>query len=116
MDLAIGPDVRSQDAKLLIRAMLVADGSRLLAWTLLRERWDEVQKKTGEFVGNTVIVGALAAFCDPALLEEVKTFFGAHKVLDAERTLQQSIERIESCVSFAAAQRGKLATWFDAVR
>ena len=72
-----------------------------------------MQKKTGEFVGNTVIVGALAAFCDRESLEEVKTFFAAHKVPDAERTLQQSIERIGSCVSFAEAQRGKLATWLD---
>ena len=30
-----------------------------LAWQLVRERWNEIQKKTGEFVGNTVIVGAL---------------------------------------------------------
>jgi aminopeptidase N len=116
MDLALGTDVRSQDTKLLVRAMLVADAPRGLAWDLLRARWDEVQNKTGEFVGNTVIVGALAAFCDPAPLEQVKTFFAAHDVPDAERTLQQSIERIESCVSFAEAQRGKLATWLDALK
>jgi aminopeptidase N len=115
MDLAIGPDVRSQDTKLLVRAMLLADRSRALAWDLLRQRWDEVQKKTGEFVGNTVIVGALA-FCDAASLEQVKGFFALHNVPDAERTLQQSIERIDACVSLAQAQRGKLATWLDSVK
>ena len=28
-----------------------------LAWDVTREQWDAIQKKTGEFVGNTVIVG-----------------------------------------------------------
>ena len=59
MDLALSADVRSQDAKYVIARMLAAD-SQQLAWQLTRERWPEIQKKTGEFVGNTVIVGALA--------------------------------------------------------
>jgi hypothetical protein len=46
----------------------------------------------------------------------VKTFFATHKVPDAERTLQQSIERIGSCISLAEAQRGKLATWLDTLK
>ena len=111
MELVVGPDVRSQDAKLVVRAMLAADASRRLAWDLVRERWQAIQAKTGEFVGNTVIVSALASFCDPVALAEVKTFFATHKVPDAERTLQQSIERIASCANLSAAQREKLAAW-----
>jgi puromycin-sensitive aminopeptidase len=114
MDLVVGPDVRSQDAKLLVSSMLVAEGTGALAWDLLRERWDEVQKKTGEFVGNTVIVSGLAAFCDAAKLEEIKTFFQTHQLPDAERTLQQSMERIGACVDLSAAQRGKLEAWLSA--
>jgi aminopeptidase N len=94
--------------------MLVAEGTGALAWDLLRERWDEVQKKTGEFVGNTVIVSGLAAFCDAAKLEEIKTFFQTHQLPDAERTLQQSMERIGACVDLSAAQRGKLEAWLSA--
>ena len=113
MELVVGPDVRSQDAKLVVHAMLAADASRRLAWDLVRERWQAIQAKTGEFVGNTVIVSALASFCDPVALAEVKTFFATHKVPDAERTLQQSIERIASCANLSAAQREKLKAWLE---
>ena len=52
--------------------MLANRDTQRLAWQLTRERWAEIQKKTGEFVGNTVIVGALAAFCDAATAAEIK--------------------------------------------
>ena len=64
MDLTLSDEVRSQDAKLVIGRMLVNADTQTLAWQLVRERWNEIQKKTGEFVGNTVIVGALSSFCD----------------------------------------------------
>jgi puromycin-sensitive aminopeptidase len=111
LELAIGPEVRSQDTKLVLAEMLAAQASRELAWDLIRERWGAIQAKTGEFVGNTIIVSTLGMFCDPAAIDEVKAFFATHKVPDAERTLQQSLERISSCARLAAAQRGKLAEW-----
>ena len=75
MELALGPDVRSQDAKLVIARELRNEAARDLAWDVLRERWDAVQKKTGEFVGNTVIVSALSSFCDARRADEIKAFF-----------------------------------------
>ena len=95
----------------MIGRMLTNPDTQRLAWQLTRERWAEIQKKTGEFVGNTVIVSALAAFCDAGTAAEIKSFFATHKVPDAERTLQQSIERIQSCAATAAIQGPKLAEW-----
>jgi aminopeptidase N len=111
MDLALGPEVRSQDTKLVIARMLTNPEGRDLAWDLLRARWDEVQKKTGEFVGNTVIVGALSSFCELGKAAEIRAFFATHKVSDAERTLQQTLERVESCARLADAQDDRLAEW-----
>src|SRR5262249_28044677 len=111
MALVVSPEVRSQDAKIVIANMLGNPDTRELAWTLVRERWAEIQKKTGEFVGNTVIVGALGSFCDAGKADEVEQFFNAHKVPDAERTLKQSVETIRSCARFAQAQRPKLQQW-----
>lgn len=73
-----------------------------------------MQKKTGEFVGNTVIIGALGSFCDARTADDVAAFFVRHKVPDAARTLQQSLETIRSCARFAEAQRPKLALWLQA--
>ncbi len=111
MDLALSDVVRSQDAKYVVAALLANSDTHRLAWQLARERWPEIQKKTGEFIGNTVLVGALATFCDARTAAEVKSFFSTHKVPDAERTLQQSIERIQSCAASAAVQGPKLAQW-----
>jgi aminopeptidase N len=113
MDLTLSEAVRSQDAKNVIARLLANRDSQRLAWQLVRERWAELQKKTGEFVGNTVIVSALSAFCDAATADEIKTFFSTHKVPDAERTLQQSLERIHSCARSAAVQGPKLAAWLQ---
>jgi aminopeptidase N len=111
MDYIVSPEVRSQDAKIFIAQLL--GNARQLAWELLKTRWSEIQKKTGEFVGNTVIVGALGSFCDSRALADVKQFFVVHKVPDAERTLQQALERIEACTTLSAAQSGKLAEWLN---
>jgi aminopeptidase N len=114
MDLALSDVVRSQDAKIVVAALLANSDTRRLAWQLTRERWPELHQKTGEFVGNTVIVGALGNFCDAATAAEVKTFFTTNTVPDAERTLQQSTERIQTCAATAAVQGPKLAEWLKA--
>jgi aminopeptidase N len=111
MALVVSPDVRSQDAKLVIANMIGNAATRELAWSLVRENWAEIQKKTGEFVGNTVIVGTLGAFCEAGKADEIEQFFSAHKVPDAERTLKQSAEAIRSCARFAEMQRPKLGLW-----
>ena len=108
MDYALGPDVRSQDTKLVIAQLLDNEAARPIVWDMLRERWDAVQKKTGEFVGNTVIVNGLSGFCDAGRAAEIKTFFAAHPVPDAERTLAQVIERVNSCATLASTQKPKL--------
>jgi puromycin-sensitive aminopeptidase len=113
MDYIVGPEVRTQDAKIFIARLLYNPDARELAWELLQARWTDIQKKTGEFVGNTVIVSALGAMCGSRALAEVKKFFAVHKVPDAERTLQQAEERIEACTTLAAAQSGKLAEWLN---
>jgi aminopeptidase N len=111
MDYILSPEVRNQDAKSLIADLLVNPSVNSLAWGMLKQRWDEVQKKTGQFVGNTVIVSALSSFCDTRTLEDIRQFFSTHKIPDAERTLQQALERIESCARMAESQAPKLEAW-----
>ena len=114
MELALSADVRSQDAKFVVARMLTNQDTRDLAWDLVRARWADIQKKTGEFVGNTVIVSALSAFCDAGSANEIRAFFARHPVPDAERTLRQSLERVNSCARLAQAQRPRLASWLKA--
>jgi aminopeptidase N len=113
MDYIVGPEVRTQDAKIFIARLVSNPDARQLAWELLQARWPDIQRKTGEFVGNTVIVSALGTMCGSRALADVKRFFATHKVPDAERTLQQAEERIQACTTLAAAQSAKLAEWLN---
>ena len=114
MDLVLSPEIRSQDTPHLIARLLRNPAGPDLAWDLIRARWPEIEKKTGEFLGTVVIVGALSSFCEPRRAGEIRTFFAAHPVPDAARTLQQSLERIASCGAVAHLQGPKLAAWLKA--
>jgi aminopeptidase N len=112
MDLILGPDVRSQDAKIFLANLIASPSAGPLAWELTRQRWDELQKKSSDSGGNSIVVGALSSFCDAGATAEIRAFFAKHAVPDAERALQQTLERIESCSRFVTAQRPKLDEWF----
>ena len=50
MEYVLGPEVRNQDAKLLIARLIGNGDARALAWQLLREHWNDVQKKTSRLL------------------------------------------------------------------
>jgi aminopeptidase N len=112
-DLILSPDVRTQDAKLMIASLMANPAARDTTWNLLREHWTAVQAKTGEFVGNTVIVRSLSNFCSEQRADEIKEFFAAHPVPDADRTLHQTIERVTTCAATAEAQQSPLTRWLE---
>jgi aminopeptidase N len=113
MDLIVGPEVRSQDTAVFLSRLLSNPEARSLAWDLLRARWDDLQKKTGQVFGSPLLIGSLGGFCDPGKRSEIEQFFSTHKVPEAERTLQQALERISACADLAAAQSPKLAEWLQ---
>jgi aminopeptidase N len=110
-DLIVGPDVRSQDGPIFLGVLLQSPDGRDLAWDLIQQHWTELNKKSATGLGY--VVGALGAFCDASAAEEIRTFFSKNKVPEAERTLQQTLERVASCARFATTQRPKLDAWFD---
>ncbi len=116
MDYALSSEVRTQDAKLLVSAMIANDDTRALAWELLQHHWDDLQKKAGESTSNGSIVAAAGSFCDAGAAQQVDRFFSAHPVPDAARTLQQAKERIRSCVALRDAEAPHLAAWLEAHR
>jgi aminopeptidase N len=113
MDLIVGPEVRSQDTAVFVARLLSNPDARSLAWELLRARWDDLQKKTGQVFGSPLLIGAFGGFCETRTRSEIEQFFSTHKVPEAERTLQQALERISMCADLAAAQSPKLAEWLQ---
>jgi hypothetical protein len=114
MDLILSPEVRTQDAAIFAATLIAADvDTRDLAWRLIRERWGELEKKIGPFLGTPTVVGSLTSLCGGDKAEEVRRFFSDHPVPDAQRTLQQSLESVELCGAIASAQNPVLERWLD---
>jgi len=110
LDYAISPDVRSQDALLLIARVLDNPAGEKLAWEFIQSHWDAVAKAGGPFA-SAEVVGATSVFCDAGMRDQVTGFFAAHKIDAAERTFRQSIERINNCVDLKSQQQPQLASW-----
>ncbi len=110
LDFAISPDVRSQDALQVIGSVLGNPAGRQLAWDFIRQHWPEMEKAGGPFASSSV-VQATSVFCSPTMRDQVTEFFAAHKVAGSERTYNQSIERINSCIDLKSQQEPQLASW-----
>ena len=107
---AVSDEVRSQDTWLLIAWMLQRRETQEQAWNFVREHWDEIERKSTESSGAH-IVEAAGSFCSVERHDEVASFFAAHKVRSAERTLAKTLERISDCSQLRVAQEPELHRW-----
>jgi len=110
---AVSDNVRSQDSWLLFAWMLDRRETQEQAWKFVREHWDEIERKATPGSGAH-IVEAAGAFCSVEKQDEVASFFAAHHVDSAERTLAKSLERIGDCAQLRAAQEPDLRRWLAA--
>jgi aminopeptidase N len=110
LDYAISPEVRSQDSLLVIADVMRNPAGEKLAWDFVRAHWNDIVNLGGAFGGGT-IVAATASFCDAGMRDEVKDFFATHHAPASERTLKQSVERMNYCVDLKAQQVSQLASW-----
>jgi aminopeptidase N len=116
LDFAVSDAVRSQDAGTLIAGLINRAWSRDMAWEFTKREWRALTQKLGTFQGIPAIVTSVGAFCSTAKAADVRAFFAKNPVRAAERGLQQSLERIESCAQLDARQSKPFAAWLAAAR
>ena len=112
LDFAVSPGVRSQDSLGLISAVMENPAGTRVAWDFVRNHWTDIEKVGGGFTSGEV-VGATSVICDAGMRDEVQDFFATHKVPTAERTLKQSLERINYCVDLKSHQTSQLSSWLE---
>ena len=112
LEYGLTDQVRTQDRLAFIGGVLQNPAGQKLAWDFVRAHWAELDQVGSGFISGE-LVEATSSFCDADLRDEVKDFFSTHKVPAAERTLKQSLERMNYCVDLKAQQVANLAAWLE---
>ncbi len=110
---AVSDQVRSQDSWMLIAQLLSRRETQDAAWAFVQQHWDEITQRETEN-SETRIVEAAGAFCTVERRDEVTSFFAAHPVASARRTLAKSIDSIDDCIHLRTTQEPELQRWLDA--
>jgi aminopeptidase N/puromycin-sensitive aminopeptidase len=110
---AVSDAARNQDSWALIALLLTRRQTQDLAWQFVQQHWPEIEKKATESSEARIVEGA-GAFCSAERRDEVASFFAAHPVASAERTLAKSIDSIDDCIHLRTAQEPELRKWLDA--
>ena len=111
---SLSPDVRSQDTVLIVVALAGNRFGRELAWDFVKENWEEFDRRYGR--GGFAImrlVSITGAFTTPERARDVEDFFNTHTAPSAERTIQQSLERIRLNVRWLEHNRQDIGEWLS---
>jgi aminopeptidase N len=108
---AVSQEVRTQDTGQLIAGLISHAASRDAAWSFVKAQWPTLTQKLGTFQGIPGIIGSLGSFCSQDAADDVRQFFAKNPVPSSERTLQQALERIDTCTALATRQGPALQAW-----
>ena len=108
-EMALGNDIRNQDATGFINAEVTDPYNQKTAWELLKADWPQLENKLSSYTRGEIVT-VTASFCDPAMRDDAKAFFTAKNV-PAQRTFKQSLEAADSCYDIKQMQQPKLSDW-----
>jgi aminopeptidase N/puromycin-sensitive aminopeptidase len=115
LDLIDQGKIRQQLYPALFSSLLSNPASRAFTWEYMKAHWNDLAEKVSSFGGGGA-VSALGNACNSQMRDDVQQFFSTHRATGAERTLQQSLERIDTCLKFKQLQQKSMAEWLAAQR
>lgn len=99
--------VRTQDAALLVRSVLINPFTAEHAWKFVKSNWDAMVKKY-PMQGISRMCEGVTALVSPELEADVRAFFGQRQVKGGEKTVRQYLEQLSISVRLANRERGSL--------
>jgi puromycin-sensitive aminopeptidase len=109
-------EVRTQNAPFVVQLLLGNRAGGPQAWAFVKERWEEL---LGRLPDNTIprMVDGVSALWRPAeLAADVHAFFAKHPLRSGQRTLQQTLERLDVNRAFAEREAPALGATLDRAR
>jgi aminopeptidase N len=114
LELALSQEIRSQDASALIIGLVHSPWGAEAAWSFMTTRWDALTAKLETFQGIPGLISSMSAFCSTDKANAIRAFFAQHPVPSSQRTIQQQIEKVESCATLKTRQGQALSGWIAA--
>lgn len=114
LNYALSKNVRNQDAPHLFANLLTNNFSRDLAWKYMKNNWSVFLKRYGEgghFLSR--LVTPIGNFTKYKYLSDIKKFFEKNLTPGAERSLEQSYEKIESNIAWLESDNKKIKKWLE---
>ncbi|HEY2815131.1 MAG TPA: M1 family metallopeptidase [Acidimicrobiales bacterium] len=101
-------EVRTQNAPFLLGRALMSREHGAEAWDFIRRHWPTVMER---FPSSTVVRMAegVRALSDPAVAQDVLSFFAEHPLPQAAQTMAQHLERLRVNVAFREREQPALA-------
>ncbi|HWC39929.1 MAG TPA: ERAP1-like C-terminal domain-containing protein, partial [Acidimicrobiales bacterium] len=109
-------EVRTQNAPFLIQSLLGNRSGGPQAWAFVKERWEELLARLPDNTISRMTDGVSALWRPPELAADVHAFFSDHPLRSGQRTLQQTLERLDVNQAFAAREGPGLGTLLDRAR
>jgi hypothetical protein len=98
-------EVRSQDSPFVIQLLLNNRDNGPSTWARVVEHWDELVARIPSNILPRMLGGVTSLCRDPQLARDIKAFVHTHPLAIGQRTVDQTLERLEINVSFAASLR-----------
>ena len=109
---SLSEDVRVQDTISVVTSVAADRRGRDLAWQFLKSNWSEFDRRYahGGF-GLMRLVSITSGFTTAERREDVEGFFRDNPAPAAERSIRQSLERIELSIAWLERNRAELSEW-----
>jgi aminopeptidase N len=98
-----GERIRTQDVGQVAAAAFPDPVTRGAAWEALKSHWESLTKRSPAAIGR--VAGAASAFCDPESRADVQKFFTEHPMRGGRAAGERTVEAIDTCIAFRAAQQ-----------
>ena len=113
LDFVMTGEVRMQDRNRAFAGVLVNPYGRTLGWMFLKKNWKKIGEAYGD--GNHLLsrlISVLNRNTTREAYKDIQAFFKMHQAPSGERTIQQTLEHIDSNVRWLARDEEKILKWF----
>lgn len=107
LEKTLNGEIRTQDAPIVVSAVLHNVYGRTIAWAFLKKHWEDMDRLFPKN-GLRRMCGGIVGLTTPELQQDVHEFFTSRKIDLGGKTLQQYLEQLQIVVAFRGQALGAI--------